>query len=109
MPRLPDGDPAPPDGSLPDAALAGLGERLGLASGAEVTVEANPETVGPESLAALRAGGVTRISLGMQSAAAHVLGVLDRVHTPGRAAAAAREARAAGFDHVSLDLIFGTP
>jgi oxygen-independent coproporphyrinogen-3 oxidase len=69
--------------------LEAIGERLGLAPGAEVTVEANPETVDPASLAALRDGGVTRISLGMQSAAAHVLGILDRVHTPGRAAAAA--------------------
>jgi putative oxygen-independent coproporphyrinogen III oxidase len=91
------------------AVLDAIGERFGLTPGAEVTVEANPETVTPASLAALRAGGVTRISLGMQSAAPHVLGVLDRVHTPGRAVAAAREARAAGFDHVSLDLIFGTP
>jgi putative oxygen-independent coproporphyrinogen III oxidase len=91
------------------AVLDAVRERLGLAPGAEVTVEANPDTVGPASLAALRAGGVTRISLGMQSAVAHVLATLDRVHTPGRAAQAAREARAAGFAHVSLDLMFGTP
>ena len=45
----------------------------------------------------------------MQSAAPHVLATLDRTHTPGRAVAAAREARAAGFEHVSLDLIYGTP
>ena len=45
----------------------------------------------------------------MQSAAPHVLAMLDRVHTPGRALAAAREARAAGFEHVNLDLIYGTP
>jgi putative oxygen-independent coproporphyrinogen III oxidase len=91
------------------AVLDAVCERLGLAGGAEVTVEANPETVTPASLAALRAGGVTRVSLGMQSAAAHVLGVLGRAHTPGRAVAAAEEARAAGFAHVSLDLILGTP
>jgi oxygen-independent coproporphyrinogen-3 oxidase len=91
------------------AVLEAIDSRLGLAPGAEVTVEANPETVDPASLHALRAGGVTRISLGMQSAAAHVLGVLDRVHTPGRAVEAAREARAAGLAHVSLDLMFGTP
>ena len=98
---------------LPPADLVGIlraiDERLGLAPGAEVTTEANPETVDPAALTALRAGGCTRISLGMQSAAPHVLAALDRVHTPGRAAAAAREARAAGFDHVSLDLIYGTP
>ncbi|MCW2968736.1 MAG: hemN [Solirubrobacteraceae bacterium] len=81
----------------------------GLAADAEITVEANPETVDERSLAQLRAAGFTRISLGMQSAAAHVLATLDRRHTPGRAVAAAREARAAGFEHVSLDLIYGTP
>jgi oxygen-independent coproporphyrinogen-3 oxidase len=52
---------------------------------------------------------MTRISLGMQSAAPHVLTVLDRVHQPGRPAACAAWAREAGFGHVSLDLIYGTP
>ena len=74
------------------AAAAGqLGEMLrvidgefGLAAGAEVTAEANPETVDERSLAGLRAAGITRISLGMQSAVPHVLAVLDRVHEPGR-------------------------
>jgi oxygen-independent coproporphyrinogen-3 oxidase len=89
--------------------LAAIREHVGLAAGAEVTTEANPETVDPAVLAALRAAGFTRISLGMQSAAPHVLEVLERRHSPGRAVAAAREARAAGFDHVSLDLIYGTP
>jgi oxygen-independent coproporphyrinogen-3 oxidase len=89
--------------------LDGIDRTWGLAAGAEVTTEANPESVTPASLAALRAAGFTRISLGMQSAAAHVLAVLDRRHTPGRAAAAATEARAAGFGHVNLDLIYGTP
>ena len=98
---------------LPPAQLGGIlaaidGE-FGLAPGCEVTVEANPETVDEASLAALRAAGVTRISLGMQSAVPHVLAVLDRVHQPGRPAQCARWARAAGFEHVSLDLIYGTP
>ena len=98
---------------LPPADLAGIlraidGE-FGLAPSAEVTVEANPETVDQRSLADLRAAGITRISLGMQSAVPHVLAVLDRVHQPGRPAACARWARAAGFEHVSLDLIYGTP
>jgi putative oxygen-independent coproporphyrinogen III oxidase len=191
MPRLPAGDPAPPDGRLPVDALAGVGTRplgvyvhvpycasrcgycdfntyvagpeehgrwraaalaevalaadvlgdgvpvdtvffgggtptllppsdlvevldairarFALARDAEITVEANPETVTPALLAALRAGGVTRLSLGMQSAAVHVLGVLGRAHTPGRAAAAVGAAHDAGFAHVSLDLMFGTP
>src|SRR6516165_2072411 len=98
---------------LPPADLAAIlraidGE-FGLAPGAEVTTEANPETVDERSLAELRAAGITRISLGMQSAAPHVLAVLDRVHQPGRPAQCARWARAAGFEHVSLDLIYGTP
>jgi putative oxygen-independent coproporphyrinogen III oxidase len=81
----------------------------GLAPGAEVTTEANPESVGPESLRALRRAGFTRLSLGMQSVAPHVLRVLDRRHTAGRAPRAAVEAREAGFEHVNLDLIYGTP
>jgi oxygen-independent coproporphyrinogen-3 oxidase len=89
--------------------LSGIDDAFGLEPGAEVTTEANPESVTPESLAALRAGGFTRISFGMQSAVPHVLATLDRVHTPGRAAEAVAEARAAGFDDVSLDLIYGTP
>jgi putative oxygen-independent coproporphyrinogen III oxidase len=98
---------------LPPAQIAGIltaidGE-FGLAPGCEVTTEANPETVDERSLAGLRAAGVTRISLGMQSAVPHVLAVLDRVHQPGRPAQCARWARAAGFEHVSLDLIYGTP
>jgi putative oxygen-independent coproporphyrinogen III oxidase len=91
------------------AILRAIDDELGLAPGAEITTEANPESVAPASLAALREAGFTRISLGMQSAVPHVLAVLDRTHTPGRAAAAVAEARAAGFEHVSLDLIYGTP
>jgi putative oxygen-independent coproporphyrinogen III oxidase len=91
------------------AILATIDDELGLAPGVEVTTEANPESVTPASLALLRDAGFTRISLGMQSAVPHVLEVLDRRHTPGRPAAAAAEARAAGFEHVSLDLIYGTP
>jgi putative oxygen-independent coproporphyrinogen III oxidase len=87
----------------------GVAEAFGLLPGAEVTTEANPESTNPQLLRALRRGGFTRVSLGMQSAAPHVLRTLDRVHTPGRAPAAASEAREAGFEHVSLDLIYGTP
>jgi putative oxygen-independent coproporphyrinogen III oxidase len=82
---------------------------FGLAADAEVTTESNPESTSPAFFDGIRAAGYTRVSLGMQSAAPHVLAVLDRTHTPGRAAAAAREARAAGFGHVNLDLIYGTP
>ncbi len=61
------------------------------------------------SCAILREGGLNRISFGMQSARSHVLRVLDRKHTPGRAAQAVQEAKEAGFGHVNLDLIYGTP
>jgi putative oxygen-independent coproporphyrinogen III oxidase len=88
--------------------LAGIDECFGLTSDAEVTTEANPESVDLGKLRTLRLGGFTRVSIGMQSAVPHVLRALDRAHTPGRAAAAAVEAREAGFEHVSLDLIYGT-
>jgi putative oxygen-independent coproporphyrinogen III oxidase len=91
------------------AVLAAVRALFPVAADVEVTTEANPETVTPASLARLREGGFTRISLGMQSAAEHVLAVLDRRHTPGRAVEAAGEARAAGFEHINLDLIYGAP
>ncbi|MDY6995253.1 MAG: radical SAM family heme chaperone HemW [Actinomycetota bacterium] len=89
--------------------LDAVAEHFGLAPDAEVTTEANPESTSPEFFAGLRAAGYTRVSLGMQSTAAHVLAALDRVHAPGRALEAAREAAAEGFEHVNLDLIYGTP
>jgi putative oxygen-independent coproporphyrinogen III oxidase len=98
---------------LPAADLARMLDAVdrawGLHPDAEVTTEANPESVDPAKLKALRDNGFTRISLGMQSTAPHVLQLLDRKHTPGRAGQAALEAREAGFDHVNLDLIYGTP
>ncbi|MGW3010824.1 radical SAM family heme chaperone HemW [Streptomyces sp. NPDC001219] len=89
--------------------LAAIREEFGLAPGAEITTEANPESVGPRYLDELLAGGFNRVSFGMQSARQHVLKILDRTHTPGRPEACVAEARAAGFDHVNLDLIYGTP
>ena len=86
-----------------------LREQFALAPDAEITTEANPESTWPEFFEAIRTAGYTRVSLGMQSVAPRVLATLDRVHSPGRSAAAAREAMAAGFEHVSLDLIYGTP
>jgi putative oxygen-independent coproporphyrinogen III oxidase len=91
------------------AILRAVDAELGLAPGAEVTAEANPESVDGRSLAALRAAGVTRLSVGMQSAVPQVLAVLDRVHEPGRPERCVEWAREAGFGHVSLDLIYGTP
>src|SRR5262249_11668982 len=70
--------------------------------------EANPDSVDQATLAALAAGGVTRVSFGMQSAVPHVLATLDRTHDPRRVPLAVRWAREAGLA-VSLDLIYGTP
>ncbi|MFZ1164962.1 radical SAM family heme chaperone HemW [Mycobacterium sp.] len=89
--------------------LQSVRDNFELAADAEVTTEANPESAWPDFFAAARAAGCTRVSLGMQSVSPRVLGVLDRIHTPNRSAAAAREALAEGFEHVSLDLIYGTP
>ncbi|GIF26439.1 coproporphyrinogen III oxidase [Paractinoplanes tereljensis] len=89
--------------------LEGIDKTWGLAADAEITTEANPESVTPEYLRTLHRHGFTRISLGMQSASPTVLRILDRKHTAGRAPEAAREAREAGFEHVNLDLIYGTP
>jgi putative oxygen-independent coproporphyrinogen III oxidase len=98
---------------LPAAHLAVLlreiDELFGLAPDVEVTTEANPESVTAAYLGRLREAGFTRVSLGMQSVRPHVLAVLDRQHSPGRAAEAVADARRAGFGHVNLDLIYGTP
>ena len=89
--------------------LASIRDEFELAPDAEITTEANPDSVDEAALAALRASGFTRISFGMQSTATHVLRVLDRTHTAGRSLAMARAARVAGFEHVNLDLIYATP
>ncbi len=88
--------------------LHGIRDRFGLADGAEVTTEANPDSVTATSLDTLAAGGFTRVSLGMQSSVPHVLAVLDRTHNPDNVARAVSGAREAGLQ-VSLDLIYGTP
>ena len=89
--------------------LDGVRNSFGLADDAEVTTESNPESTSPEFFEGLAEAGFTRVSLGMQSAVPHVLTTLDRTHTPGRPAAAVAEARAAGFEHINLDVIYGTP
>ena len=88
--------------------LDGIREAWGLEEGAEVTTEANPDSVTPEYLATLAAAGFTRVSFGMQSAVPHVLSTLERTHDPARIPDVVAWARAAGLD-VSLDLIYGTP
>ncbi|KAE8764521.1 radical SAM family heme chaperone HemW [Georgenia thermotolerans] len=97
---------------LPVADLArmldGVRRTWGLADGAEVTTEANPDSVDAASLAALAEAGFTRVSFGMQSAVPAVLATLDRTHDPRRLPDVVRWAREAGLD-VSVDLIYGTP
>jgi putative oxygen-independent coproporphyrinogen III oxidase len=88
--------------------LAAVRDAWGLHDGAEVTTEANPDSVDAEYLLALRRAGFTRVSFGMQSAVPHVLATLERTHDPERIPLVVRWARDAGLD-VSLDLIYGTP
>ena len=75
----------------------------------ECTVEVNPGTVDEEYLVQLRAAGVSRLSLGVQSFDDRLLRVIGRIHTAEEARAAARAARAAGFDNLSLDLMYALP
>jgi oxygen-independent coproporphyrinogen-3 oxidase len=89
--------------------LDAVRDEFGLAPGAEVTTESNPDSVTAADLERLRAGGFNRISFGMQSSVRRVLAVLDRTHDPEGVPRAVAGARAAGFDQVSLDLIYGTP
>jgi putative oxygen-independent coproporphyrinogen III oxidase len=97
---------------LPTADLATMLDAVaatwGLAPDAEVTTEANPDSVDADDLLALRAAGFTRVSFGMQSAVPHVLATLDRTHDPERVPQVVAWAREAGLA-VSLDLIYGTP
>jgi putative oxygen-independent coproporphyrinogen III oxidase len=98
---------------LPSADLVRMLDSLdtvfGLVPDAEVTTEANPDSVTPASLDELRDGGFTRISFGVQSAVPNVLATLDRTHDPERVPEAVQWARDAGFEQVSVDLIYGTP
>jgi putative oxygen-independent coproporphyrinogen III oxidase len=96
-----------PAGDLAQVLGAAVGH-WGLIPGAEVTTEANPDSVTQQSLQDLAAAGFTRVSFGMQSAVEHVLKVLDRTHSPQRVPQAVAWAREAGLK-VSVDLIYGTP
>ncbi|GAA1997562.1 radical SAM family heme chaperone HemW [Nocardioides kribbensis] len=91
------------------AVVQAVAEEFGLAPDAEITTESNPDSVDAADLARLRELGLNRVSFGMQSQVGHVLRVLDRTHDPRRVPAAVAWAREAGFEQVSLDLIYGTP
>lgn len=75
----------------------------------EITIEANPDTVTEDLLTKLREGGFNRISFGMQSAVPHVLATLDRTHKPEGVGRSVALANSIGFEHISVDLIYGTP
>ncbi|QMU98353.1 coproporphyrinogen III oxidase [Microbacterium esteraromaticum] len=88
--------------------LSAATSAFGIRDDAEVTVEANPDTVTPEVVRTLVDAGVTRLSIGMQSAVPHVLAALDRTHRPENVRTAVDAARGGGLD-VSVDLIYGAP
>jgi oxygen-independent coproporphyrinogen III oxidase len=98
---------------LPEEELSGIMETLqkcfDIQPGAEVTLEANPGTLSRTYLGALHSMGINRLSLGMQSADAEELVFLERQHGLEDVSMAVEWARAAGFDNLSLDLIFGLP
>jgi oxygen-independent coproporphyrinogen-3 oxidase len=89
--------------------ITAIKARNGLTSDCEITLEANPDSVTEEKLQGYLAAGFNRISFGMQSAQPHVLAVLDRTHNPANVKRAVDMARAAGFESISVDLIYGTP
>jgi len=89
--------------------IAAITARNGLTADCEITLEANPDSVTEEKLAGYLSAGFNRISFGMQSAQPHVLAVLDRTHNPANVKRAVDMARGAGFESISVDLIYGTP
>lgn len=92
---------------VPPAGLVRILEALPVAAGAEVTVECNPDTVTADLLGAYRAGGVNRLSFGVQSMVPSVLAALGRTHDPAAVRRSVELARAAGFETFNLDLIYG--
>jgi putative oxygen-independent coproporphyrinogen III oxidase len=89
--------------------ISSIREKWSLNPDAEITLEANPDSVDAARLAELREVGFNRISFGMQSAVPHVLKVLDRTHNPENISKVVEAARGAGIESISLDLIYGTP
>jgi putative oxygen-independent coproporphyrinogen III oxidase len=89
--------------------ISAIKSRFELANFAEITVEVNPDSLSTKFLDEILAGGVNRISMGMQSAVPHVLAALDRTHNPENVVTGVELIRAAGFEHCSVDLIYGVP
>jgi oxygen-independent coproporphyrinogen-3 oxidase len=103
------GTPTVLDAEMLGETLARIQDALPTALGAEITVEANPESVTEHGMRALAAAGVNRVSIGVQSFAPHVLRALGRTHSAEQAANAVASARAASIANVSVDLIYGGP
>src|SRR5208283_2423577 len=91
------------------AILSGAREIFSIVPGAEISIEANPGTITDRQLAALREAGINRISIGIQSLSGSELCTLGRSHNVEDALSAVKSARKAGFDNISLDLIYGIP
>ncbi len=89
--------------------IKSIEDNFELDSNIEITLEANPDTVDESYLKAIRAAGVNRISIGMQSVKSHVLAALDRTHNPENVMRASELARKVGIEHLSVDLIYGVP
>jgi putative oxygen-independent coproporphyrinogen III oxidase len=103
------GTPGLLDLGLMAALMAAVRDSFRIAPGAEITLEVNPSSSSPTRAQAWRAAGFNRVSVGVQSTHADILGFLGRVHDAGRALAALAEVREAGFDNVSGDLIYAVP
>ncbi|MBS3909448.1 MAG: radical SAM family heme chaperone HemW [Actinobacteria bacterium] len=89
--------------------LSAIQANFTVVSDAEISIEANPETITHEKLAALRDAGINRLSMGFQSLDDDLLELLGRKHTAAQAVDAFRVARGAGFENIGIDLIFGIP
>ena len=89
--------------------LKSIEARFEVTEDCEITTEANPDSVNKASLTQLREVGFNRISFGVQSIKSHVLQVLDRTHDSARVGEVVHSAKSAGFDSISVDLIYGTP
>jgi len=103
------GTPSLFSGEAIDALLTGIRGELDFAQDIEITLEANPGAVDADHFAAYRAAGVNRLSIGVQSFNAEHLRALGRIHDPAQALHAYIIARAAGFENINLDLMFGLP
>jgi oxygen-independent coproporphyrinogen-3 oxidase len=89
--------------------LAALSAHIRFQEPVEITLEANPGTIGPQDLAGFRAAGINRLNLGVQSFQDENLARLGRIHTAGEARRVIAQAAAAGFDNLGIDLIYGLP